>query len=95
MVPPPPSTPDDLLQPPLHDLKLSQSSVGTAVMDRLYLLPAREVAEGLTLMDAHLLGRISPDEIRDGAWMKRGQKVSLICTNMPIAIRTSGIYISA
>ena len=26
-------------------------------------------------MDAELLGCISPDEIRDGAWMKRGEKV--------------------
>ena len=66
--------PEEFLNPSLLDLK-QQPLVGGAVVDRLYLLPAREVAEGLTQIDAELLGRISPDEIRDGAWMKRGQKV--------------------
>ena len=46
-----------------------------AAPEKLYLLPAKEVAEGLTRMDADLLGLISPDELNDGAWMKRGQKV--------------------
>ena len=43
--------------------------------EKLHLLPPKEVAEGLTEMDAELLERISPDELRDGAWMKRGEKV--------------------
>ena len=43
--------------------------------EKLYQLPPKDVAEGLTGMDAELLERISPDEIRDGAWMKRGEKV--------------------
>ena len=52
--------------------------------DKLYLLPAREVAEGLVAMDTELLERITPDEIRDGAWMKRGQKVSIIIETVTI-----------
>ena len=67
--------PEEYLNPSLLDLKQQPLVGGGAVVDRLYLLPAREVAEGLTQIDAELLGRISPDEIRDGAWMKRGQKV--------------------
>ena len=67
--------PEEFLNPSLLDLKQQPLVGGGAVVDRLYLLPAREVAEGLTQIDAELLGRISPDEIRDGAWMKRGQKV--------------------
>ena len=76
---PPSTTHEDLLDPPLPDLKQPQplATTTTSVVERLYLLPAREVAERLTQMDAHLLSCISPDEIRDGAWMKRGQKVSL------------------
>lgn len=45
--------------------------------EKLYLLPAKEVAEGLTSMDAELLEHIAPDEIRDGAWMKRDKKVCI------------------
>ena len=43
--------------------------------EKLHLLPAKEVAEGLTSMDAELLARISPEELHNGAWMKRGKKV--------------------
>jgi son of sevenless-like protein len=45
--------------------------------EKLYLLPAKDVAEGLTTMDADLLKRISPDELHDGAWMKRAEKEKL------------------
>ena len=45
--------------------------------EKLYLLPAKDVAEGLTTMDADLLKRISPDELHDGAWMKRAEKVRI------------------
>ena len=38
---------------------------------KLHLCPAREVAEELTLMDAEMLRRISPDELKNGAWMKK------------------------
>ena len=46
------------------------------------------MAEGLTVIDAELLEQIHPDEIIDGAWMKRGEKVReffecvYICVNM-------------
>ena len=56
----------------LADLKPPPS----ATVDKLYLLPAREVAEGLTKMDAELLAHIMPEEIKDGAWMNRQEKVS-------------------
>ena len=43
--------------------------------DKLYLMPAKEVAVGLTGMDGEMLERIGPQEIEGGAWMKRGEKV--------------------
>ena len=35
----------------------------------LHLLPTVEVAEEMALLDAEMLRRIKPDEIRDEAWM--------------------------
>ena len=69
--------------------------------EKLYLLPPKDVAEGLTGMDAELLERISPDEIRDGAWMKRGEKVrsqhwivnTMIKVFIPVSTYTCGLKV--
>lgn len=58
--------------------------------EKLYLLPPKEVAEGLTEMDAELLEHISPDELRDGAWMKRGEKVRITLT---LHVRNTTYYV--
>ena len=38
---------------------------------RLHQLPAIDVAEELTLMDAALLRRIRAEELKDGSWMNK------------------------
>lgn len=40
---------------------------------RLYQFPAREVTMELTLMDGEMLRRISPEEIKNGAWMDKAK----------------------
>ena len=45
----------------------------------LHTLPPRALAEELTLMDAEMLRRIAPDELRDGAWMDNKTKVRTAC----------------
>ena len=44
--------------------------------EKLYLMPAKEVAVGLTGMDGEMLERIGPQEIEGGSWMKKGEKVT-------------------
>lgn len=43
----------------------------------LHLFTPSEVAEELALRDAEMLRRITPEEIRDGAWMDEDKASSL------------------
>ncbi len=43
---------------------------------KLHQFPPKEVAEELSLMDAQLLRKIVPEELQNGAWMKKDSKVS-------------------
>ena len=52
----------------------------------LHLLPAVEVAEEMALLDAEMLRRIKPDEIRDESWMDFN-KVKQIQTQPKMASR--------
>ena len=56
-------------------LELEMMGESSVPPEKLYTLPPKDVAEGLTGMDAELLERISPEEFCDGAWMKRDEKV--------------------
>ena len=42
---------------------------------KLHLFPAKDVAMELTLMDSELLRDIRPEELNDGAWIKKDTKV--------------------
>ena len=43
---------------------------------KLHQFPAKDVAMELTLMDSELLRGIRPEELKDGAWIKKETKVS-------------------
>ena len=60
-----------LLSGPRHIPQLCVQCVGRSEMSgqRLHLFTAVEVAEELTLRDAEMLRRITPEEISNGAWM--------------------------
>ena len=42
---------------------------------KLHQFPPKEVAKELTLMDSELLRNIRPEELKDGAWIKKETKV--------------------
>ncbi|XP_064400571.1 uncharacterized protein LOC135346767 isoform X2 [Halichondria panicea] len=44
---------------------------------KLHQFPPKEVAEELSLMDAQLLRKIGPEELQNGAWMKKDSKDKL------------------
>ncbi len=43
---------------------------------RLHQFPAKDVAMEMTLVDSELLRKIRPEELVDGAWIKKETKVS-------------------
>ena len=49
---------------------------GETSVKKLHQFSPKEVAEELSLMDAELLRKIAPEELENGAWMKR-DKVDL------------------
>ena len=53
---------------------------------KLHLFPPKDVAVELSLMDGELLRKISPDEIKNGAWMDKCKvpkafPYSIICSS--------------
>ena len=42
---------------------------------KLHQFSPKEVAEELSLMDSELLRKIVPEELENGAWMKKDSKV--------------------
>ena len=51
---------------------------------KLHLCSARELAEQLTLVDAEMLRRISPDELKNGAWMGKDKVCVCVCVGVGV-----------
>ena len=52
-------------------MSLSSPVADGSGFGKLYLFPPKDVAVELSLMDGELLRKVSPDEIKNGAWMDK------------------------
>ena len=67
-----------LLQILLDNSDISHGSVDSDTEQtpkKLHQYPAKDVAMEMTLVDSGLLRKIRPEELADGAWMKKELKV--------------------
>ena len=63
---------DDTIPSPSGTVPSTPTHGNTTQMPKkLYLYGSREVAEELSVMDSELLRKINPEELQNGAWMKK------------------------